>query len=51
MQSGARVAARTKPKLRKAAEDHMKTIEASPEAYFQKSYIIIDPARLKLQAA
>lgn len=34
---GAKVAARTKPKLRKAAEDHMKTIEASPDrvkAYF-----------------
>jgi transposase len=35
---GAKVAARTKPKLKAAAEDHMKTIETSPErvkAYFQ----------------
>lgn len=35
---GAKVAVRTKPKLKAAAEDHMKTIETSPErvkAYFQ----------------
>jgi len=35
---GAKVAVRTKPKLKAAAEDRMKTIEASPErvkAYFQ----------------